>query len=97
MTPQSFHTSLEGDRPPPELDAALQALWWARKGDWEKAHKLVMAESSREASWVHAYLHRVEGDLPNARYWYYQAGQAAADSALEVEWRMITETLLARP
>jgi len=74
----------------------LQSLWWARKGDWDKAHKLVMDDSSREAAWVHAYLHRVEGDLPNARYWYRQAALPAADGTLDGEWTAITEALLAR-
>ena len=96
MTPRSFNTSLAQNQPPAGLSVPIQSLWWARKGDWDKAHKLVMEESSREAAWVHAYLHRVEGDLPNARYWYRQAGQPAADGALEMEWTAITEVLLDR-
>ena len=55
------------------MSAPLAALWWAKKGDWDKAHRLVMDEQSAEAAWVHAYLHRVEGDLGNAGYWYRQA------------------------
>jgi hypothetical protein len=96
MTPESFNLSLAEHQPPAALTAALQALWWARKGDWDKAHKLVMNDSSREAAWVHAYLHRLEGDLPNARYWYRQAGQPAADSALDDEWSAIIGILLRR-
>ena len=53
--------------PPAGLPPTVQALWWAAKGDWDKAHKIVQDDESREAAWVHAYLHRVEGDLPNAR------------------------------
>jgi len=96
MTPQSFNKSLPQNQPPSGLSVPLQALWWARKNDWDKAHKLVMSDESPEAAWVHAYLHRVEGDLPNARYWYRQAGQPAADGTLEAEWSAISGALLAR-
>ena len=96
MSPRSFDNSLARYQPPSALSAPLQALWWARKGDWDKAHKLMMDDGSREAAWVHAYLHRVEGDLPNARYWYRQAGRPAAEGALDAEWSAITEALLAR-
>ena len=77
MTPSDFKNSLSADMPPADLTPALQALWWAGKGDWDKAHKIVMDDESGDGAWVHAYLHRVEGDLPNARYWY---GQAKRDS-----------------
>ena len=73
-----------------------QALWWAAKGDWDKAHKIVQDDESREAAWVHAYLHRVEGDLPNAGYWYRTAGKPVATGTLEDEWKAIAERLLAR-
>lgn len=95
MTPQSFDTSRANNQPPSGLSAPLQALWWARKGDWDRAHKLLMDDGSRDAAWVHAHLHRVEGDLPNARYWYRQAGRPAAEGALDAEWSAITEALLA--
>lgn len=96
MTPAAYKESLTQAQPPPGISVALQALWWARKGDWDKAHKLVMDEGSRDAAWVHAYLHRIEGDLPNAHYWYRQAAKPAAEDALEGEWSAITEALLAR-
>jgi hypothetical protein len=88
-----FRTSLEGAAPPLDLDAPLAALWWAAKGDWDAAHKIVQDESTREAAWVHAYLHRVEGDLGNAGYWYRQAGQPVAKDALEAEWERIASAL----
>jgi len=69
-----FTASCAAARPPSGLGAALEALWWAAKGDWDKAHKIVMDEESADAAWVHAYLHRQEGDLPNAGYWYRTAG-----------------------
>jgi hypothetical protein len=86
--------SLDGAAPPPDLSAPLAALWWAAKGDWDQAHRIVQDESSREAAWVHAYLHRVEGDLGNAGYWYRQAGQPAATDSLQAEWERIAATLL---
>jgi hypothetical protein len=85
--------SLDGAAPPPDLSAPLAALWWAAKGDWDQAHRIVQDESSREAAWVHAYLHRVEGDLGNAGYWYRQAGQPVATDSLEAEWQRIADTL----
>lgn len=85
--------SLDGAAPPPDLSAPLAALWWAAKGDWDQAHRIVQDESSREAAWVHAYLHRVEGDLGNAGYWYRQAGRPVATDSLEAEWQRIADTL----
>lgn len=82
----SFTESLNDRDPPRGVAAPLQALWWARKGDWEHAHKIVMDDESKAAAWVHAYLHRAEGDLPNARYWYRRAGQELCEGALEAEW-----------
>lgn len=89
----AYIASLDGAAPPPDLSAPLAALWWAAKGDWDQAHKIVQDESSREAAWVHAYLHRVEGDLGNAGYWYRQAGQPVATDSLEAEWQRIADTL----
>jgi len=94
MTIEQFRASLKAPAPPADLVAPLAALWWAAKGDWDRAHRLVMDEQSREAAWVHAYLHRVEGDLGNARYWYGQAGRPPATGPVEVEWREIAEALL---
>jgi len=90
----AYIASLDGAAPPPDLSAPLAALWWAAKSDWDQAHKIVQDESSREAAWVHAYLHRVEGDLGNAGYWYRQAGQPAATDSLQAEWERIAATLL---
>jgi hypothetical protein len=90
----AYIASLDGAAPPPDLSAPLAALWWAAKSDWDQAHKIVQDESSREAAWVHAYLHRVEGDLGNAGYWYRQAGQPVAKDSLQAEWERIAATLL---
>jgi hypothetical protein len=89
-----FRASLSGAAPAPELDAPLAALWWAAKDGWDQAHKIVQDESSAEAAWVHAYLHRVEGDLGNAGYWYRQAGQSVTTGSLETEWERIATALL---
>jgi hypothetical protein len=94
VTPVAFSATLSEAVPPRGLAAPLTALWWAKKGDWDKAHRLVMDEESRDAAWVHAYLHRVEGDLGNAGYWYRQAHKAEAKGALDAEWQAIVEALL---
>ena len=96
MTLTDLKRSLSKPKPPPGLSPALRALWWAAKEDWDKAHKLVMDEGGKDSAWVHAYLHRVEDDLANARYWYGQAGQPIASGALEVEWEAIATALLGR-
>jgi hypothetical protein len=89
-----FKASLSNAAPAPDLGPPLAALWWAAKGKWDEAHKLVQDEDTAEAAWVHAYLHRVEGDLGNAGYWYRQAGQPVAKDALETEWERITSALI---
>ena len=94
MTPATLAASISKAEPPGELAPTLQALWWAAKGDWECAHKIVQDDDSAEAAWVHAYLHRVEGDLPNARYWYRTAGKPVETGALEAEWTAIAAGLL---
>jgi hypothetical protein len=88
-----FKASLSGAAPAPNLEPPLAALWWAANGNWEEAHKIVQDEDTREAAWVHAYLHRVEGDLGNAGYWYRRAGQPVAKDSLETEWERIVSAL----
>ena len=73
---------------------ALLALWWAGRDQWDKAHQVVMDEGDTECAWVHAYLHRVEGDLGNASYWYRQAQRPVSTEPLPVEWAAIAKTLL---
>jgi len=91
-----FRRSCAAARPPAELARPPEALWWAAKGDWDKAHKIVMEEEGADAAWVHAHLHRVEGDLPNAGYWYRTAGRPVASGALDEEWAVIAAELLGR-
>ena len=89
-----FRASLSGTAPVSGLEPPLAALWWAAKGQWDQAHKIVQDENTADAAWVHAYLHRVEGDLGNAGYWYRQAGQPLAKDSLEAEWERIVSALL---
>jgi hypothetical protein len=89
-----FKTSFAGAAPAPTLAPPLAALWWAAKGNWDQAHKIVQDEPTREAAWVHAYLHRVEGDLGNAGYWYRRAGQPVANDTIESEWERIVSALI---
>jgi hypothetical protein len=96
MTLTDFKRTLSQPQPPAESAPAVAALWWAANDDWDKAHKLVMDESGKDCAWVHAYLHRVEGELENARYWYWKAGRAAESGALPTEWAIIASELLAK-
>jgi hypothetical protein len=92
-SPEEFKRSL-AKLAPPDCAPALQALWWAAKDDWNAAHKIVMKHDDADCAWVHAHLHRVEGDLPNAGYWYRQAGKPAATTALDAERDAIIAALL---
>src|SRR5271168_4808435 len=94
MSPSAFKRSLSSKNPPAGLSPALAALWWAGKDDWDKAHKIVMSEDGADCAWVHAYLHRVEGDLDNARYWYRRARRETAGGDLKTEWTAIAAALL---
>jgi hypothetical protein len=81
-----------------EATFALQALWWDARGHWDRAHALAQVdEEDRQCAWVHAYLHRKEGDLSNAAYWYRRAGQPVADSSLSAEWRVLAKAVLSDP
>ena len=95
MTLAEFKSTLARDAPPEGLSVPLQSLWWAEKGEWARAHALVNEAGGRDQAWVHAHLHRVEGDLYNARYWYGEAGRTLADCPLEAERDLIARALLA--
>jgi hypothetical protein len=98
MTFEDFRDSLAAGAPPLGLDAPLRSLWWDRKGDWERAHETAAREeSNQDAAWVHAYLHRREGDPGNARYWYGRARRPVCDQPLDQEWASMVSALLARP
>jgi hypothetical protein len=96
MTPAAFKQSLKAKTPPAGVSVALQAMWWAASENWDKAHLIVMSEHNQDCAWVHAYLHRVEGDLDNAKYWYRQARRKPATRELSSEWNEIVAALLGR-
>jgi len=97
MTLDEFRQLLEQqERCPAELPSALQALWYEKKGDWDKAHQIVQDAKDLDSAWVHAYLHRQEGDLSNARYWYRRSGKPEFKAGLSQEWPEIASELLAK-
>lgn len=92
----AFRSTLDQAEPPGGLTAPLRALWWDAKGDWNRAHQAVQEqEGTAPADWVHAYLHRKEGDAGNAAYWYRRAARKPASGPLEDEWERIATALLA--
>ena len=94
VSPAEFKASLSGAAPAPDLAAPLAALWWAGKGNWDQAHRIAQDQDDVSSAWVHAYLHRVEGNLGNAGYWYRQAGKPVAKDSLEAEWERMVQALL---
>ncbi len=90
----SFESTLALAEPPNGLAAPLQALWWARRGNWERAHDIAQDIPTAEGAWIHAHLHRQEGDAGNARYWYRQAGKPVCADTLSSEWLAIATALL---
>jgi hypothetical protein len=94
MTVEQFLESLEESAPDPALDEVLKALWWDRKGDWDFAHSIAQSIPTVLGSAVHAYLHREEGVIWNADYWYSHAGRSRPDIPLDEEWRSLLEESL---
>jgi hypothetical protein len=95
MDRAKFQASLDAGRPPAGLSPPLQALWWTAKGDWKKGHKIVQKhEDDKDCAWVHAHIHRLEGDVGNAAYWYGQAGREAAAGPLDAEREAMIAALL---
>lgn len=94
MTEDDFEESLSNMLPPDGLAPPLTALWHTRRGEWDTAHGIVQDEPGRDAAWVHAHLHRIEGDRWNAGYWYRQAGKGPSSATLEEEWHEIVTALL---
>ena len=93
MTFEQFKATLKNEQPPTGITTVLTALWYAGKGRWEQAHNIVQDIPTREGSWVHAYLHRVEGDDGNASYWYSKAGRKIPALSLEEEWEEIVTAI----
>ena len=91
---EEFQKSLGASSPPANLSAYLQSLWYDAKGDWNRSHEIIQDIADERAAWIHAYLHRKEGDIGNADYWYRRAGKSRPDKTLEEEWTSIVEALL---
>jgi hypothetical protein len=94
MDLDAFRISLAQPEPPPDLGVAVSGLWWDAKGDWGKAHGCAQEQDDEAGAWVHAYLHRKEGDAANAGYWYRRAGKTPATLPLAHEWEAIARALL---
>ncbi len=99
MTLAELQASLSQSAPPSGVPRLVEALWHDARGDWDQAHEIAQSIDDREGAWVHAYLHRKEGDLSNAGYWYLRAGRQGSDASLpdvslEAEWKEIAEALL---
>jgi hypothetical protein len=96
MTLKEFKSTLNQNSPPENINDLLTALWHDAKGDWNKSHKITQDRNGVDAAWVHAYLHRKEGDSGNASYWYSRAGKSFSNKTLEEEWEEIVEWLLTK-
>jgi hypothetical protein len=95
MTLDEFRSTMSGAAAPPGLSSALLALWHDGRGDWDRAHETAQSVEDGDGAWVHAYLHRKEGDAANAAYWYRRARRPIATGTLEEEWESIVTALLA--
>lgn len=96
MTVEQLRASLAQPLPPADLSPLVRALWLDGHGDWSGAHAIAQDQEGRDGAWVHAYLHRKEGDHGNAAYWYGQAGRTPCSGDLQEEWELIARTLLGR-
>ncbi len=96
MNIDDFRATLAGAAPPVGISSALEAMWQDARGQWDVAHQIAqdIPEEDKAGAWIHAYLHRKEGDLSNAGYWYRRAGKPVAHDSLEDEWTRIVTALL---
>jgi len=96
-TVEAFRSSVSAAAPPADLGPALQALWWVRRGDWNRAHGCVQQhEGDPDCDRVHAHLHRQEGDMANAGWWYRRVGRSMPELSLEDEWTALASEMLSR-
>jgi hypothetical protein len=91
---RDFQTTLSASTPPNSLSSYLQSLWYDAKGDWNEAHSIIQDMEDKTAAWIHAYLHRKEGDIGNADYWYRRASMIRPAISLQDEWNNIVKALL---
>ena len=90
----AFVLSLDRDEPPPFATALLRAVWYGLRGDWNAAHEIAQAQDDAEGAWVHAWLHRIEGDAGNARYWYQRSRRPWRSDDIRVEGQQIAMALI---
>lgn len=96
MTLDEFRASLAQPAPPAALTPALKALWQDGKNDWHAAHETAQDIDDETGAWIHAYLHRKEGDQGNAEYWYRRARKPVCRTSLQEEWDQIVTELISR-
>jgi len=89
-----FIKTVDDEKPSPEFSETLTSLWWDKKGDWDMAHSIAQDIPTEQGSAVHAFLHRKEGVLWNADYWYSRAGRVRPEVPLEAEWKLLVEEML---
>lgn len=94
MNEQGFKETLLHNDPPSNISVYLKSLWLDAKGDWNNAHKLIQDVTDNSAAWIHAYLHRKEGDIWNADYWYSKAGKKRPSVSLDEEWEQLLNAFL---
>ncbi len=94
MNITTFKESLSGNEPPKDASVYLKALWYDAKGNWKKAHELIQDIENESAAWIHAYLHRKEGDTFNAGYWYRRAGKNDQSGNLDQEWESMVDAFI---
>lgn len=94
MNYDEFKKSLSAQNPPEESSPLIESLWYDAQGDWKTAHYIAQGIVSEEAAWIHAYLHRKDGDITNAAYWYNRAKKKIPDGSFEEEWEGIVKSLL---
>jgi hypothetical protein len=97
MNFEEYLKSIDNDSPSPRLSEILTSLWWDKKGNWDTAHTIAQNIPTQEGSAVHAYLHREEGVLWNADYWYSRAGRKRPNISLSEEWKLLVEEMLGLP
>ena len=94
MTYDEFIKILSSDSPPQKISPLLKALWYDGKEQWEESHNIAQDINDKNGSWVHAYLHRKEGDISNAQYWYSRAGKNLPGNSLRDEWESLVKTFI---
>ena len=91
---EEFLKTRQNDHPPEEWPKGLQALWYDAKGNWNASHDIAQDLPSESGYWIHAYLHRKEGDQFNANYWYRMANRPYPNLSLEQEFKLLVEYII---